>query len=278
MQASRRPRQIGLALVTALLIGLVLWPAQISAQGPSQEQLDLGARLYTDNCVVCHGPNGQGRVGATLNKNWPSIRPDLRVRSVISAGVPGSPMPAWSQENGGPFTDDQIEAITVYILSWQTGGVPDLSPTPTFTPLPPITPVPDVEGDPNQGAVLYAENCDICHGASGEGRIGATLDKAWPAIRADLRIKATIERGVAGSPMPAWSQANGGPLTDQQIDDVVAYIMSWPVPAPAEDVAVTPTSTPSVFSGPLGALVVVVVLLVLAAVGIVGALSRRSSE
>jgi mono/diheme cytochrome c family protein len=274
MQPSRRPRQIGLALVTALLIGLVFWQAQISAQGPSQEQLDMGARLYTENCAVCHGPNGEGRVGATLNKDWPSIRPDLRVRSVISSGVPGSPMPAWSKENGGPLTDDEIEAITLYILSWETGGVPDLSPTPTYTPLPPITPVPDVQGDPNQGAVLYVENCDICHGPNGEGRIGATLDKAWPAIRSDLRIKTTIERGVSGSPMPAWGQANGGPLTEQQIDDIVAYIMSWPPPAPADDVVPTPTPTPSVFSGPLGVVVVAVVLLALALVGVVGALSR----
>jgi cytochrome c oxidase cbb3-type subunit 3 len=278
MQSSSRPRQVGLALVTALLIALVFWGAETSAQGPSQEQLQLGGRLYAENCAVCHGPNGQGRVGATLNKDWPSIRPDLRVQSVIVNGVPGSPMPAWSQEKGGPLTDEEIEALTLYILSWETGGLPevDLTPTPTFTPRPPITPPPPVEGDPEQGAVLYARNCAVCHGPNGEGRVGATLNKSWPSIRADLRIETTIERGVPGSVMPAWGQAYGGPLAQGEIGDIVAYIQSWETPAQSVEVSATPTPTPSAFRGPLGVVVFLAAVLALALVAIVGALKRKA--
>jgi mono/diheme cytochrome c family protein len=186
-------------------------------------------------------------------------------------------MPAWSQENGGPLTDDEIEALTLYILSWETGGLPDLSPTPTFTPRPPITPIPDVEGDPNRGAVLYAENCAVCHGPNGEGRVGASLAKDWPALRPDLRVKSVIEHGVAGSPMSAWSQANGGPLTDEDINDIVAFILSRPASAQPLELTPTPTQAqaPSAFSGPLGALIVLIGLLVLIAIGVIGALRRR---
>jgi mono/diheme cytochrome c family protein len=214
-----------------------------------------------------------------LSKDWPSIRPDLRVKSVVEEGIPGSPMPAWSQKNGGPLTDADIEALMFYILSWQTGGIPALSPTPTFTPRPPITPVPNVEGDPNRGAVLYTENCAVCHGANGEGRIGATLVKVWPAIRPDLSIRTTIERGVPGSPMPGWSQANGGPLTGEEIDDIVAFIISREVPPPPAELAPTPTPAPSALSGPLGIVVTAVALLALVLVGVVGALLRgRKAE
>lgn len=278
MQSSSRPRQVGLVLLMTLLLAVVSWPAHMSAQGPAQEQLELGARLYAENCVVCHGASGEGRVGVTLSKDWSSIRPDLRVKSVVEEGVPGSPMPAWSQKNGGPLTDAEIEALVLYILSWETGGVPALSPTPTFTPRPPITPVPNVEGDPNRGSVLYTENCAVCHGANGEGRVGATLVKVWPAIRADLRIKATIERGVPGSPMLAWSQANGGPLTGEDIDDIVAFIMSREAPEQPAELAPTPTPAPSALSGLLGVVVTAVALVALILVGVIGALRSRKSD
>ncbi len=276
MQSPNRPRQIWLVLLTTLII-MAFWRGPVVAQDPGEEQLELGARLYAENCAVCHGPNGEGRVGAELSRDWPSIRPDLRVKTVIEEGVPGSPMLAWSQMNGGPLTGEEIEALTLYILSWETGGLPDLAPTPTFTPRPPITPIPDIEGDPNRGAVLYAENCAVCHGPDGEGRVGVTLGQDWPAIRPDLRIKTAIERGVPGSPMPAWSQANGGPLADEDIDDIVAFILS--LPASTQFLELTPTPAQaqalSAFSGPLGALIVLVGLLVLVVIGVVGALRRK---
>ncbi|MCS7220186.1 MAG: c-type cytochrome [Anaerolineae bacterium] len=242
MRSRGRFRYLGLAL----WITLVFWGAwylRTDAQGLTQEQIELGARLYAENCAVCHGPNGEGRVGATLAKNWPSIRPDLRVKAVIENGVAGSPMPAWSQKNGGPLSDEEIEALVAFILSWETGGPRPPLPTPAITPRPPITPAPNIEGDPNRGATLYAENCAVCHGPNGEGRVGATLAKAWPSIRPDLRIKTTIANGVAGTAMPAWSQEQGGPLSDQDINDIVAFIMTWssaPITGPSPEPTLTP--------------------------------------
>jgi hypothetical protein len=56
--------------------------------------------------------------------------------------------------------------------------------------------------------------------------VGATLAKAWSSIRPDLEVKATISNGVKGSPMPAWSQANGGPLTEEEVNDLVAFVLT----------------------------------------------------
>ncbi len=273
MQSPSRPRQVGLALLITLIL-IIFWQVPALAQGPTDEQLELGGRLYAENCAVCHGSSGEGRVGATLSKDWPSIRPDLRVRTVIEEGVSGSPMPAWSQKKGGPLSDEEIEALTLYILSWETGGVPPL-PTPAVTPRPPITPIPEVEGDPNRGAVLYDENCAVCHGSNGEGRIGARLAKEWPAIRPDLRVKTTIERGVPGSPMSAWGRTYGGPLTDTDIDDIVAFIVSWQASADMVELVPTPIPAPSALRGPLGVVVMLVALLALVVVGVIGALARR---
>jgi hypothetical protein len=52
------------------------------------------------------------------------------------------------------------------------------------------------------------------------------LAKNWPAIRPDLSIKNTINTGVPGTAMPAWGQANGGPLTEEEINDIVSFILS----------------------------------------------------
>ena len=238
-------RKTGL-LILLMGILVILAAMQFSpafAQGcDDPEVISQGGSIYVENCAVCHGEDGQGRVGATLAKDWPSIRPDLRVRETIANGAPGALMPAWSQANGGPLSEEDIEAVTCYILSWQSGGPFVPIPLPTQITGPALTPPPGVSGDPNSGAMLYQQNCAVCHGDQGEGRIGATLAKDWPSFRPDLRVKSVILTGVEEAAMPAWGQANGGPLTEGEIDDITAYILTW---ESAQAIEPSPTPEPS---------------------------------
>lgn len=229
MHPFKRSALILLSLAFLALLAVAFVPAL--AQGElDQEQLERGAQIYRENCAVCHGEDGQGRIGATLNQNWPSIRPDLTVRNVIINGVPGSAMPAWSEANGGPLTEAEIDDVTYFILSWSEGGPPPVN-LPTPTPVPTIAPVPGVEGDATAGAVLYAENCEVCHGPDGNGRVGATLAQNWPSIRPDLTVRNVVATGIQGSVMPAWSEEYGGPLSATDLDDVTAYVLTFgPLP------------------------------------------------
>jgi cytochrome c oxidase cbb3-type subunit III len=259
-----------------LVIGLAFfWTAIAFAQDNDPPELELGLQVYAANCTVCHGAMGEGRVGATLAKDWPSIRPELATAASIADGVPGSAMPAWSQENGGPLTAEEIAAVVAYVLSWQTGGMLESVQVPTVTTRPPIAPVPEVEGDPNQGAVLYDYNCAVCHGKNGEGRIGATLTKNWGSIRPDLAIQNTIVRGSAGALMPAWGQENGGPLTLPEIDDIVAFVMSWETLAVA-DTAPIPAVEESPLAGWNGVFFTLVLMIIIIALILV--LQRRKQE
>jgi mono/diheme cytochrome c family protein len=262
---------LGLALLfTAAILAFAALSAQ--AQTPDPAKLEEGARLFAANCAVCHGPHGEGRVGATLAKNWPSIRPDLTVKNIIENGVQGSVMPAWSEKNGGILSESEIDALVYYILSWQTGGFPQIPSSPTPAPRPAISPVPNVSGDPNHGALLFDQNCVVCHGPNGEGRIGEPLAKDWPSVRPDLLIKNTIQNGVQGSVMPAWSQTNGGPLTDENINDLVAFILSRPrnvvFQITATAPAVSPVSVPAL-SGWWGVVLFFVLFVVIVAGAII---------
>jgi cytochrome c oxidase cbb3-type subunit 3 len=234
-----------LLILFTMAFSLIIFQPGRAQEGDDNGTLELGAQLFLENCAVCHGFDGQGRIGANLAKDWPSIQPNLRIKSAISNGIPGSLMPAWSQENGGSLTDPEIDAIVEYILNWQTGNFPivplRLEPYPDFT----LEAPPGVSGDPNRGADLYDYNCATCHGKDGEGRIGATLAKDWPSIRPDLRIKSTVERGIEGTAMSAWSKDFGGPLFDDDINDIISYIMTWSTQPSSPTLAVASTPAPA---------------------------------
>jgi mono/diheme cytochrome c family protein len=119
------------------------------------------------------------------------------------------------------------------------------------------------------GAGLFENNCRICHGVDGKG-----IEGVAPALNAaDLfsgqRLQTvgyagTVEDYVrsvisAGRPvpsagttypnrMPTWGERFGGPMRDDQIDALVAFIMNWEERALAEATP-APTLSPDQAAG-----------------------------
>jgi len=79
--------------------------------------------------------------------------------------------------------------------------------------------------DLDEAMTLYAENCSVCHGLSGEG-IGPTPALDNPALRDSdpASMEKVIARGLFNTSMPAWSLEDGGPLGDYQIQQLVLLI------------------------------------------------------
>jgi mono/diheme cytochrome c family protein len=204
--------------------------------------VERGGELYVEYCAMCHGVDGQGRLGASLDL-FPGIEAEAAMEQVIREGVEGSAMPAWGQDEGGPLADEDIRDVTAYVLAL-VGGTTPVKPLPTYEP-PEIEPLPEVEGDPAQGARVFERNCAACHGEQAQGRFGWPLAKPWPGNQPAAYIQQVTSEGIESSIMPGWAKSVGGPLSEEEIDDVTAYILSLePAPAP------TPTAAPP--EGPLG--------------------------
>jgi mono/diheme cytochrome c family protein/plastocyanin len=88
-----------------------------------------------------------------------------------------------------------------------------------------------------RGGFLFARNCSSCHGLTGTGiqerggLPGAPLNgedkrltSAGDLAAAQARFADTIRCGRVGTLMPPWSQDQGGPLNDFQIQQLVALI------------------------------------------------------
>ncbi len=85
-----------------------------------------------------------------------------------------------------------------------------------------------------RGAVLFAENCVVCHGPQGNGIQGAgfalnTEDNRVPDADRRAYLRNILYTGRQNSNgwepnMPIFLEANGGPLNAQQIDDIITFI------------------------------------------------------
>lgn len=83
------------------------------------------------------------------------------------------------------------------------------------------------------GEYLFGENCAACHGVSGEGAVGPALNsRQLLAMASDELLFNIVRTGIPSTIMPAWSQSFGGPLTDQEINQLVAFIRAWEKDAP----------------------------------------------
>ncbi len=78
---------------------------------------------------------------------------------------------------------------------------------------------------------LYEQNCAGCHGTDGKNGPARPLhDPVFVAYMPADQIKLVIENGRTGTPMPAFGQAQGGPLNDGQVAALVQGIESWGKP------------------------------------------------
>ena len=82
-----------------------------------------------------------------------------------------------------------------------------------------------------RGRELFLQYCALCHGASADGRGVRAQDLSgpprdftnplWREGQGPGRVFDTVKRGIPGTSMPSWVS-----LSDEQLWDLVAYVMS----------------------------------------------------
>ncbi len=70
---------------------------------------------------------------------------------------------------------------------------------------------------------FFQQNCAVCHGQSREGGVGLPLTPD-ALTQPDQFYIDTITNGRAGTAMPPWGQSAGGPLSPEEIQNMVAFL------------------------------------------------------
>jgi mono/diheme cytochrome c family protein len=172
-----------------------------------------GRSLFEQFCVSCHG------------ERIPSIDDFVTAREFIASGGSHETMPIW----GEVLTVEQLDALVQYTLDSSSG-----------------TPI-------QVGQQLFAEYCAVCHGDFGEGGLNparsddviAPISSAeYLRTRDDSTLRAITAQGQPNFGMSPFGTAFGGPLDDDEIDAIVAFLRSWEANPPVE-------FPPEIISGPV---------------------------
>ncbi len=174
-----------------------------------------GEALFGQHCAACHG------------EIVPTAPDKESATRIISSGGAHMTMPVW----GNILTAEQLDALVQYTYEASKGGGTGI------------------------GAMLFAQNCSVCHGQFGEGgpnpaRAGdiiAPISSAeYLTTRDDATLRSIISQGQPDFGMSPFGDANGGPLDDDQIDALVEFIRSWESNPPVSEPPASPPPVPEV--------------------------------
>lgn len=119
-----------LVLIVAFPLYRLREPTLRADAKASQQELytKSGGELFATNCSSCHGAQATGGTAPTLNsKQFLGTTSDDQIRLIVTGGVSGSSMSAWSLDYGGSLTDEQIRQIVTYLrtLEVDAPSIPD---------------------------------------------------------------------------------------------------------------------------------------------------------
>jgi mono/diheme cytochrome c family protein len=145
LESRRLNRVLGAALVATAVLAIVMplyylneTDRQAAAEHRFEEiAIERGQHWFEEfQCIDCHGPGGGGGTSSFVEArsgmatSWAAPPLDdlfLRysvdeIRYWITFGRPGTPMPAWGVEGGGPLTYQQVDELIALIETFQIGA------------------------------------------------------------------------------------------------------------------------------------------------------------
>jgi mono/diheme cytochrome c family protein len=212
-----------------------------------ETDVTAGRPLYGRYCAACHGDTGDGlgeAAGELKTRPRDFRRGEYKFRSTksgalpteddifrtISAGIPGSDMPAWKNILSAAERRTLARYVTTFSVRF------------LYTPPPPPLVIPpetaDGEASVARGKMIYLRlQCGQCHGSDGRAQgISKKMLDDWgePIDATDLTrgiykagkrsedLYRTLVTGLSGTPMPSFSDL----ITPDETWDLVHYLES----------------------------------------------------
>ena len=244
VRQSANARWVGfLSVIVVVLFTIVYYFYELGAPlGLTEARLDKeeqkqqvvaiqrGYNLYQANCARCHGVEGEGGVGPSLNDqaklyqhlNEDYLRNVLEVGGRYVCGDPDSLMPVWADENGGPLNYRQIDELIAFIRAPKREGGYEIrdaelnEPTgdhfegwldESYRPAPGATPYPDCWIDALGGGASAAPSAGASGSPATSPGPGASQSPAASAEPSPTNAQPSpgASGSVPGAPSPATS-------------------------------------------------------------------------
>ena len=199
LRSLRRYQLAGLVCMAALISAFPAYRAgepgrrEAARESLRAERVALGKHLFELHCAGCHGEAGRGgRTAPTLAaQEFLSKVSDDQLRWLVALGIPGTNMPAYDIDHGGPLTDQEIGQLVIYMRSWED----------------------DAPSVPNWRDGVRAQPPEAADGSeSGEGGGDARAESASPGGDGSGETKADSSDGRDGD-LQARAVDEAGPST-----------------------------------------------------------------
>ena len=168
----------------------------------NEEANRTGARLFSNNCAICHGSDARGARGFPnlSDPDWLYGGTAAQIKTSIMNGRNGS-MPSWKASLG----ESGVKNVASYVLSLSGREVP--------------------AEEVAAGQQVFSTMCAGCHQADGKGlqALGAPnlTDQVWLYGSSRSKIEQSIAEGRAGI-MPAHNKLLG----EEKVHILAAYVYS----------------------------------------------------
>jgi mono/diheme cytochrome c family protein len=219
MLVGKMENRITVGLISFMLTIVFLGWAAINEGGRMQafqtmedaRAIEQGATLFAANCTTCHGVDGRGKVQTAPGLNNPMLFghdffPDVTKQINDLNGekklITDEKAAAGTTDARKTEIDARVTEIDKTIADLNTKRTAD------------VKVAADKGYDPNNG------------------RFSRLTELGWSGTLDSFILTTLIHgRPVSGNywpnPMPAWSQLAGGPLRQDELENIVAYIKNW---------------------------------------------------
>lgn len=186
--------------------------------------------IYSRSCSGCHGADGENGAATDLaNPYYQALVDDKTLHDVIANGQTGTMMPSFADQPAGGLTAQQIDGLIQGMRQrWSRGDVLGAD-APHYKAT--------LAGNVERGRDYYATDCARCHGPENgpAGKAGSILNNSFLALITDQTVRTTAIAGRPDLGMPNFRERNKDrAVTDQNITDVVAFVMAHRSPEPGE--------------------------------------------